>query len=190
MIAAGLLLEKQGRDVQQPPLLRGKMGLLCGFATSTIIVMVASSRIYQAVECGDSPFQGTSFCRRTNLGISLGCISFVSSTAMAIALMKQVLPKNTDLIASAIFLIMWCFGVGFITFGKGPGSTIGNLYFSTWISFILSIVIFAGNFREYVSTRGEGASPSQPESARDVEDGGKPTPDVTEVEGEGEKIEL
>jgi hypothetical protein len=190
MIAGGLLLETQGRDVRQPPLLRGKIGVWCGFAAATIIVMVTSSRIYATVDCGDSSFQGTSFCRRTNLGISLGCISFVSSVVMATAMAKQVLPKNIDLIASAIFLIVWCFGVGFITFGNGPGSTMGNLYFSTWISFILSIVIFAGNFREYASSRGEGAAASQPERAIDVEDGGKTAPDVTEVEGEGEKIEL
>lgn len=31
-----------------------------------------------------------------------------------------------------------------------PGSEIGNLYFSTWISFIFIVFIFAGNFREIV----------------------------------------
>jgi hypothetical protein len=107
---------------------------------------------------------------------------------MAIALTKQVLPKHADLIASGVFLIMWCFGVGFITFGGGPGSTIGNLYFSTWISFILSIVMFSGNFSEYLSSRGEFTATSQPERPWDVEEGGKTAPGITEVEGEGDII--
>ena len=184
LIAASLLLETTGRDLRQSPLMQGKTGLWYGFAASTIIAMVASSRIYQQLECGDSPLKGTSICRRTNLGISLGCIGFVSGVAIAIALTKQAMPKNAELIASAISLIMWCFGVGFITFGNGPGSIIGNLYFSTWISFILIIVIFAGNFREYASSRGERAATSQPPNSMDVEEGGTTVPVMPEIEAD------
>jgi hypothetical protein len=56
VIAAGWLLETH-RDIRQPPLLRAKTRLWYAFAASTIIVMIASSGIYQMLECGDSPLK-------------------------------------------------------------------------------------------------------------------------------------
>jgi hypothetical protein len=127
LIGASLVLETTGRDVRNSSLMQGKTGLWYGFAASTIIAMVASSRIYQTLDCGDS-LKGTSVCRRTNLGISLGCIGFVTGVGMAIGLTKRLLHVNVELGVSAVSFIMWCFGVGFTTFGSGPGSIIGRLF--------------------------------------------------------------
>jgi hypothetical protein len=42
----------------------------------------------------------------------------------------------------ALFLfIMYTAGVGVITFDYGSGVTIGNLYFSTWAGFIITIFL-------------------------------------------------
>ena len=69
---------------------------------------------------------------------------------------------------------------GFITFSDGPGGQIGNLYFATWISFLMSVFLFAGNFRDYVSgmaatteeNKGEHhpANPSVEQNIPDEED--------------------
>jgi hypothetical protein len=134
-----------------------------GFAASTIIVMVASVQIYRTVDCGGY-LKGLSVCRRTNLGISLGCIGFVTGVAMGIVLTKRLLNANVELVISAVSLIMWCFGVAFITFGGGTGSSIGNLYFATWVSFVFAIVIFAKAFRDYTSDRTAAPAPASPQS--------------------------
>jgi hypothetical protein len=43
--------------------------------------------------------------------------------------------------------------IGYVTFGKNsPGAEIGNLYFSTWLSFIFIVFIFANNFRDLVDS--------------------------------------
>lgn len=183
MIAANLLWETTGRDVRETSLMQGKTGLWYGFAASTIIVMISSSRIYQQADCGGD-LKGTSGCRRTNFGIALGCISFVAGVAMAIALTRQALPKYAVIFASGLSLTLWCFGVGFITFGTGPGSVIGNLYFSTWISFIVITVIFAGDVRDYASSRGEETEAAQPAHGGDVEGGGTTVPVMPEIEAD------
>ena len=59
---------------------------------------------------------------------------------------------------------MWCFGVGYTTFGESPGSQIGNLYFSSWISFLLSVFLFGHNFREFVSA---GSAPVEDSTSSD-----------------------
>jgi hypothetical protein len=43
--------------------------------------------------------------------------------------------------------------LGYITFGEGPGHAIGNLYFATWASFVLSVLLFAEGYREYLGLR-------------------------------------
>jgi hypothetical protein len=111
--------------VRSSSLMQGKTGLWWGFAASTIIAMVASSRIYQTLDCGDA-LKGTAVCRRTNLGIALGCIGFVTGVGMAAGLTKRLVHVNVELGVSAVSFIMWCFGVGFTTFGSGPGSVIGT----------------------------------------------------------------
>jgi hypothetical protein len=156
-IAASLLQETTGVNVKQSALTQGKTGKWYGFAASSIIVMVASVRIYQAAECG-SALQGTEYCRRTNLGIALGCISFVMGVSVACGMARQLVHSCIELSVSALLLAMWCFGVGFITFGTSPGAKIGNLYFSTWISFIAIVVIFAAVFRDFMSARSTAAA--------------------------------
>ena len=42
-----------------------------------------------------------------------------------------------------LLLASWACGVSYITFGDGPGNELGNLYFATWISFILAMSIAA-----------------------------------------------
>ena len=79
-------------------------------------------------------------------------------------LLKQLLTALSDFVINTVFLILWCFGVSYITFGASPGSTIGNLYFSTWITFLLSVFSFAVSFREFVASRQQsGNNHEQPE---------------------------
>ena len=82
-----------------------------------------------------------------------------------------------EMSSTTCLLIVWCFGVGFITFGNTPGSTISNLYFATWASFLLVVFLFAQNFRESIAAwkeqDDEETSPAPPKHAPDDEESGE-----------------
>ena len=111
---------------------------------SSIIVMAASSRMFEAV-CAhrNSQFQVESeFCKELKLGISLGVVSAV--IAMFMLLLMYTGPDAAPLGAVGAFFALCCMAmhfclVAFLTFDNGPGSTVGNLFFSVWASAILAL---------------------------------------------------
>lgn len=117
-------------------------------ATSWIVTL-ASSRLYdtRGFNCGSSNLSTVEDdrCERTRLGFSWGAISGF------VALIWGVLMSFTSIVIidaflSAIIMTGWIFCIIYITFGnpaKMPAHYLGNLYFFTWISFILSVILFA-----------------------------------------------
>jgi hypothetical protein len=180
-LAGSLLQETTGIEIKKSALTHGKTGKWYGFAASSIVVMVASVRVYQGAKCGGA-LQGQEYCRRTNLGIALGCISFVSGVSVACGMARQLVQSFVELLVSALLLTMWCFGVGFITFGTSPGAKIGNLYFSTWISFIVIVVIFAAVFRDYMAARSAAAASHHGGGDAEVAENGSGVPAVPDEE--------
>jgi cytochrome bd-type quinol oxidase subunit 2 len=148
-----------------------KVSRWCGMAVASLVVLGASVVTFQSASCRtgtDEDQDGSNemheeFCRRTTFAIALGLISMLMSAAMTYLLLKQqpsgrALSLRAEMSIATLQLLLWCFGVSFVTFGKGPGSTIGNLYLSTWITFILAVVIFAVSFRECVASRAAKAA--------------------------------
>lgn len=107
----------------------------------SFVVMVASARIFSssAAICDGRE----KFCRRLKLAISLGLMSGLASLGVTLALFKQMVSPMIEFGVSFIVVTFWTFGIGYITFGgsESPGATISNLYFATWISFLLSVTI-------------------------------------------------
>mmetsp|Transcript_23724 Transcript_23724/g.49253 ORF Transcript_23724/g.49253 Transcript_23724/m.49253 type:complete len:321 (-) Transcript_23724:225-1187(-) len=153
-LVMSLVREKLGVDVRQTP---GKHMRWFFLVASSLVVMGSAVRIHKAesVECGnsESALHGSSFCKRTNFAISLGVSTFFFGLIIMFMLMKHLLATMIELGTTTILLILWTFGVGFVTFGgsDAPGATIGNLYFSTWISFILSLMLFGNSLQEFTS---------------------------------------
>lgn len=146
-MAGSLAQETAGIDVRS--LANGKQARWFALAASSMVVLFASVRIHRnnGINCGDEEaeisFSGTEFCKRVNLGISLGVITFLF--ALVNSFYSHILASLggyvVELALTAVLLVMWTFGLGFITFGGdlSPGTHIGNLYFSTWISFALVV---------------------------------------------------
>ena len=126
-----------------------------GLSASSLVVLGAAVRVFLAVPCNDTidAIESGAFCKRTRLAISLGVLSTVAGFGMTYATTTKRLSIAAETAVTAVLLVMWCFGVGYTTFGESPGSQIGNLYFSSWISFLLSVFLFGHNFREFVSAR-------------------------------------
>jgi hypothetical protein len=62
---------------------------------------------------------------------------------------------------SVFLLILWAFGVSYITFGdKAPGEYIGNLFFGTWISFVLVLQATAANLRNMFFEEEDSGAPA------------------------------
>jgi hypothetical protein len=151
-----LVQESMGFDVRQTP---GKVARWFGMMVSSLIVMGSSVRAFTTTECGSLT---STYCRRTKWSVSVGVLGFgLALTMLILHHMQRKLTVQAETGIGLVQLIMWCFGVGFITFGESPGGTIGNLYFSAWISFILSSVIFSTNFREYVGMGQAAADENQ-----------------------------
>lgn len=127
------------------PIYSAKIGRWYGLAASSLVVMGSASRALQNTNC-----DSVDFCRRTKFTIAVGVLGCLLSVLM-VYLTQKALTIRAETTITSFNLILFCFGVGYTTFGESPGSTIGNLYFSIWISFILSVVNFASCFRQYVS---------------------------------------
>jgi hypothetical protein len=108
-----------------------------GVCFSSFVVLVAAIRIYMTDTVCD---ENDAYCLRTKFAISLGTVSaFFSAFWM-------VLGHNATAMFDAAFsvamLIIWAFGVSYLTFGEvetAPGMFLGNLYFGTWIGLLLTL---------------------------------------------------
>ncbi|GKY97816.1 hypothetical protein MPSEU_000739700 [Mayamaea pseudoterrestris] len=157
-----------------------KNGLWYGLCASSIVVMATSVRLFTSRQCGDDLQGSTRYCKRTKFAISVGAISFVASAVIAY-LLSMGLSGIMEFIACCFLLFLWCFGVGFITFGSAPGSVIGNLYFATWVSFVLVVVLFGQSFRAFMSPAAAQTEESQEQQSGENGDQVPEIPDEEDI---------
>lgn len=145
-----LAQETSGVDVTKTPI---KTARWYGLSASSLVVMGSAVRAFSTSDC-DQDLVGVEikYCKRSKLAISMGVLGFFFAAIMTM-LTRYGLTIRAEMIATTLQLILWCFAVGYITFGTSPGSTIGNLFFGTWISFVLTVFLFGQCFREYVAAR-------------------------------------
>ena len=135
-----------------------KKVLYFSLCATSLIVMASAVRVFRTALC--SGVGGTivaSSCRRTSWAISLGVLSFVAAIGLVLFNETKGIPVELEASALSVLFIMWIFGIAYITFGVGaPATTIGNLYFATWISFILSMLLMGAAVGEYIAKREGG----------------------------------
>jgi len=110
-------------------------------SASSFVVFVNALDILDALKCKDrSGFQDfdDTTCNRTKFAMILGIICAILS--LMVAGLSAVPIQG---LVGILLLASWACGVSYITFGDGPGNELGNLYFATWISFILAMSIAA-----------------------------------------------
>jgi len=108
-----------------------------GLTMCSIVVLGANTK-YLNEFCDDNNM--TSDCRRTKYGIALGATGFFFGALMTI-MCKCAIEQLYELVVSAILFVMYIFGAGYLTFGGGPGTFVGNLYFFTWIGFMITLFL-------------------------------------------------
>ncbi len=115
------------------------------------------------------------YCHRAAFGVSVGCIGCVTSlsvvamrlagatTATTSSIPSSFSPQENvgdgdsqskriifvvECISSWILLFMNCFSVAYLTSEGGPGAPLGNLFYATWITFVLVIYLAVSCFGE------------------------------------------
>jgi hypothetical protein len=166
-LSGSLIQELFGVSVQQ---IATKAARWYGLTAASLVVLASAVRTFRSANCNTVDATGTEYCKRTKFAISVGVIGFALAAGMTVLVQQSMqLTLVTEAAIATLQLTLWCFGVSYITFGKSPGSTIGNLYFSAWICFILTVFLFAVSFREYVAGR-DGASNTNTDEAQDDPD--------------------
>ena len=59
-------------------------------------------------------------------------------------------------------LFAWCFAVSYLTFGSGPGTSLGNIYFATWIGFFVALNLVTTSGRHAYEEHFTGSSSKSP----------------------------
>lgn len=143
-----------------------RLTLWSALLATSLVVMGSSANFYDTM-CGGEDETGK--CSRAVFGIILGALSTLSATGVvSFKIATSKTPFLVEVGISIAVLILYGFGVAFITSQKGPGAPLGNLYYFTWISFLVSFLLVANCFEDYNSaasnneleSRGEVNCPS------------------------------
>lgn len=142
--------------------------------STSLVVMGASANYYDTM-CGGGG--NPSVCSRSVFGIILGAISTLSSVGIVgLKIATSKAPFLLETGVSFLLVILYGFGVAFITAPNGPGSPLGNckshsfcivifakyvvltlsillhlltVYYFTWGSFLAAFSVLASCFEDY-----------------------------------------
>lgn len=125
------------------------------FLAASMVVMGSSCRVFTQ-DCGDGDTASQaatfpeSYCTRTKFAVAVGVIGVCLSLAVIASKLSFLSASASssssfrlETCVSSFLTVLNVFGVGYITSNSGPGRAIGNLYYFSWISFLLAVVISA-----------------------------------------------
>eukprot|EP00977_Amphora_coffeiformis_P000855 scaffold184_cov179-Amphora_coffeaeformis.AAC.14 len=117
---------------------------------TSFIVMGSSLRVMNSNCSSNNNSQTEEYCTRTKLGIAMGAVGFAFALlVVTLKLFCRVDSVIYEFVPAFILAILNGVGVAFVTSNSGPGSSIGNLYFGSWISFLLAGAIAAECFNHF-----------------------------------------
>jgi len=154
------------------PLVKSRAGKWYIMFFSSAIMLLASVRAFLAEGCDNDAMSLAPKCTQTKLAIATGVVGTIFAGAVTgITLKSGPLKLIYEWQAALVMVIISAFAIGYVTAGEGPGSSFGNLYFTTWATFILSILIFTSCHMESIATREQAnaAAAQNNEADEDIE---------------------
>jgi hypothetical protein len=132
------------------------------------------------------------WCRVTNYAVSLGVIS--AGLAVIPIVWNHVAKMNLimEMIVGLVVTVFYCVGTAYITNVDGPGSHIGNFYFSTWFGFALSVLLTCSAFLEMIApepTPEESQHPEVTKAGAQQQEGEQQVESTTPQRGGQEQLE-
>ena len=162
---------ERGLDVSNELLSRGRrFRSWVVLIVSALIVMGSSASAYDAQCDVGEDVMPKKYCRRAALGVSVGCIGCVVSLAVVAMRLScaSTSPREEDgggggkanrvifTIEGVCSVVLFCtygFAVAYLTSEKGPGAPLGNLYYSSWITFGITFFVATSCFEEFQSAK-------------------------------------
>ncbi|KAL3905542.1 MAG: hypothetical protein SGILL_009638, partial [Bacillariaceae sp.] len=105
---------------------------------SSLVAMSSAIAVMRTDSCKKD---SSSYCNRTRFAIYGGMASTIVSFVMVF--LRGKAPIVCQGFIGLLLFIVWACGISYITFGSGPGTILGSLYFSTWASFFIAINLTA-----------------------------------------------
>jgi len=108
------------------------------FALS-VVIFANSAHILRTSCTGDDPDEEGFFCSSAGYGVGSGVLCTVLSGQVIFAKIKKLsLPFQNEVMIAGIVFLFYTFGVAILTSNGGAGAPLGNLYYGSWASFLLS----------------------------------------------------
>lgn len=118
---------------------------------SSIIVMATSSDIFGKT-CNYGKLNNQPYCSQTAFAITTGVMASISALLILISkLLYFTIPFILESLLVAILFVLYIFELMLVTRSDGPGSALGNLYYFSWISFMLIFGIGKCCYEDYVA---------------------------------------
>ena len=152
------------------PLVKSRAGKWYILFYSSAVVLLASVRAFLAEGCDEDAMTMAPKCTQTKLAIATGVVGTVfAGVVTGYTLKAGPLQLIYEWQAALVMVVISSFAIAYVTAGEGTGSSIGNLYFSTWATFILSVLIFTSCHMESIANR-EQATASAGAASNEVVD--------------------
>lgn len=154
------------------------------FAAASAVVMVSSIRLFQQSGCSGDNSSG---CRRVKYAVSLGAIALALSMFEIVASNRGWLSLYPEAGLTFVLFALYVVGIAVITFGNGPATNVGNLYFATWIGFVLMLFLESKSWNAVMAHRKGGSEEEEAVEGGDDDKKVEDSPPEAPLEVSGEE---
>ena len=176
--------KKKKLNIQQN-LLTPKTNLWYLLTLTSLVVLVDAIELYMAFDAcssGDNEdgvdITGSSLssssssqpdlCTKTEYAVALGAVGTFCAFICSGLATTGGLGTKMECIFAIIFLALYLTGVALITFNEGPGTSLGNLYFATWMGAMVGVVLVGRSYSDVVNSfRRKDDPPSEDEKPKE-----------------------
>lgn len=151
---------------------------------ASFVVMMSSIRIYRADANMCNEGESSSYCNRVRYALSLGTVAVIFGVIDIIMTNLGKMTVYPEAGLSFLLFVLYIAGISVITFGagKGPGTNIGNLYFSTWLGFVLTMFLASKSWTAVMETRKGGDAEEEAAEGDDKAEAGEASGDDKKAE--------
>lgn len=104
-----------------------RLSVWASMLAASFIVLGSSVRILKKACDGND----SSYCERTRFAVGSGAVTcLICLVVIGLKVFSSVATLLIELVSGGLLTLLNAFAVAFITSPKGPGSSIGNLYYS------------------------------------------------------------
>jgi hypothetical protein len=154
IITAGLLMMSYAESIVGRENKNEMFVIWAGNVKVCMVTLGASLHVWHGIADGcvpdfdeDLEEGNAAFCTRTRFAMAIGVTGILSGWLVMVSrILGCPIPKKfrtyVETCLSVLLILMFGVGVALVTGIGGPGQTVGDLFYSSWLSFFVSLVIF------------------------------------------------